>query len=66
MTTASSIARVGFSVAETAQALGVTNSAIYQAIRSGGIDTVRVGGKVYVPAGWFHEKGLSTPLPADG
>jgi excisionase family DNA binding protein len=66
MTAAPSITRAGFSVTETAQALGVSTSAVYQAIRSGDIDNVRVGGKVYVPAGWFSKKGLDVPSLTGG
>lgn len=61
MSTSSTITRAGFSVAETAQALGISTSAVYQAIRAGDIRAARVGGKVYVPSSWFSEEGLDVP-----
>lgn len=59
---ATGVERVAYRVREVASALGLTESAVYQQIGSGAVPHVQIGGRVYVPAGFFRDLGLQEPL----
>lgn len=54
--------RAAYRVKEVAAALGLSLAACYQQIESGGIPHVRIGGRVFIPAGFFRELGLEDPV----
>ena len=54
-------ARAAFSIAETAQMLGLCEASIYRAMRRGDIASVLVGGRRIIPASTID--GLLKPQP---
>jgi hypothetical protein len=56
------VPRAAYRVKEVAPALGLTPQAAYQQVKSGGIPHVKIGTRVFVPAGLFRELGLEEPL----
>lgn len=59
------VPRVAYRVKEVGAALGMSNAAVYQQIGSGGIPHEKIGGRVFVPAGFFRELGLGDPAPVE-
>lgn len=55
------VPQVAYRVKEVAAALGLTLAACYQQVESGAIPHVKVGGRVFIPARFFTERGLETP-----
>ncbi len=51
MTATTKQERLTFSVKETAQMLGVSHAAVYQAVECGAIEHIRFGGRILIPAG---------------
>ena len=43
------MARLTYSVAEAAEALGVAKSSAYEAVRRGDIPSIRFGGRILIP-----------------
>lgn len=58
---AENVPRVAYRVKEVALALDLSPAAVYQHLESGRIPYVRIGGRVFVPAGFFRESGLEEP-----
>ncbi|WP_018771419.1 DNA-binding protein [Arthrobacter sp. 162MFSha1.1] len=56
------VPQVAYRVKEVAAALGLTLAACYQQVESGAIPHVRVGGRVFIPARFFTDLGLRTPV----
>ena len=62
------MARLTYSVAEAAEALGLAKSTTYDAIRRGEIPSVRIGGRIVVPKAAlakFLETAVSWPTPGE-
>lgn len=59
---AAHVPQVAYRVKDVATALGLTLAACYQQVESGAIPHVKVGGRVFVPAHFFTELGLGTPV----
>ncbi len=59
---AENVPRAAYRVTEVASAVGVTSHSIYQQVASGNIPSVRIGGRLFVPARFFEEIGLEEPV----
>lgn len=58
------VPRVAYRVTEVASAVGGTKDAIYQQVGSGNVPSVKIGGRLFVPARFFRELGLEEPIRA--
>ena len=61
------LTRIGFSIAEAGEMLGLGRQASYRAAKRGDIPTIRMGRKLIVPKAPFYKKfGLEITAPGTG